>query len=46
MEEAIAEERRVLSWLAEIGQRIDTSMLTPNQLRGWIQDLVVTDRAR
>lgn len=44
--EAIAEERRVLSWLAEIGQRIDTSMLTPNQLRGWIQDLVVTDRAR
>jgi UPF0042 nucleotide-binding protein len=44
--EAIAEERRVLSWLAEIGQRIDTSMLTPNQLRGWIQDLVVTDRAQ
>jgi UPF0042 nucleotide-binding protein len=46
VEEAIAEERRVLSWLAEIGQRIDTSMLTPNQLRGWIQDLVVTDRAK
>jgi UPF0042 nucleotide-binding protein len=44
--EAIAEERRVLSWLAEIGQRIDTSMLTPSQLRGWIQDLVVTDRAQ
>ncbi len=44
--EAIAEERRVLSWLAEIGQRIDTSGLTPNQLRGWIQDLVVTDRLR
>lgn len=44
--EAIAEERRVLSWLAEIGQRIDTGMLTPNQLRGWIQDLVVTDRAQ
>jgi UPF0042 nucleotide-binding protein len=44
--EAIAEERRVLSWLAGIGQRIDTSMLTPNQLRGWIQDLVVTDRAQ
>ena len=42
--EAIAEERRVLSWLAEIGQRIDTSHLTPNQLRGWIRDLVVTDR--
>jgi RNase adapter protein RapZ len=44
--EAIAEERRVLSWLAEIGQRIDTSMLTASQLRGWIQDLVVTDRAQ
>jgi UPF0042 nucleotide-binding protein len=44
--EAIAEERRLLSWLAEIGQRIDTGSLTPNQLRGWIQDLVVTDRAK
>jgi RNase adapter protein RapZ len=41
--EAIAEERRVLSWPAEMGQRIDTSHLTPNQLRGWIRDLVVTD---
>lgn len=44
--EAIAEERRVLSQLAEIGQRVDTSALSPNQLRGWIQDLVVTDRSR
>ena len=44
--EAIAEERRVLSWLAEIGQRIDTSHLTPNQLCGWIRDLVVTDQNR
>jgi len=44
--EAIAEERGVLAWLAEIGQRIDTSNLTPSQLRGWIQDLVVTDRSR
>jgi UPF0042 nucleotide-binding protein len=44
--EAIAEERRLLAWLAEIGQRIDTSSLTPNQLRGWVQDLVVTDRTR
>ena len=46
IEEAIAEERRLLAWLAEIGQRVDTSVLTPPQLRGWIQDLVVTDRAR
>jgi len=44
--EAIAEERRVLAWLAEIGQRIDTSALLPSQLRGWVQDLVVTDRQR
>jgi UPF0042 nucleotide-binding protein len=44
--EAIAEERRVLAWLAEIGHRIDTSALLPSQLRGWVQDLVVTDRQR
>ncbi|HXZ49150.1 MAG TPA: RNase adapter RapZ [Usitatibacter sp.] len=44
--EAIAEERRLLAWLAEMGQRIDTSALVPSQLRGWIQDLVVTDRSR
>ena len=46
LREAIAEERRVLAWLSEIGQRIDTSMLTPGQLRQWIQDLVVADGAR
>ena len=46
IEEAIAEERRLLAFLAEMGQRVDTSVLTPPQLRGWIQDLVVTDRAR
>ena len=44
--DAIAEERRLLAWLAEIGQRIDTSALLPAQLRGWVQDLVVTDRER
>ena len=44
--EAIAEERALLSPLAEIAQRIDTSSLTPVQLRSWIQDLVVADRAR
>ena len=44
--DAIAEERRVLAWLSEIGQRIDTSALTPGQLRGWIQDLVVADRGK
>jgi UPF0042 nucleotide-binding protein len=44
--EAIAEERGVLAWLAQIGQRIDTSALTPAQLRQWIQDLVVADRTQ
>jgi UPF0042 nucleotide-binding protein len=44
--DAIAEERQVLVWLAEIGHRIDTSALTAAQLRGWVQDLVVTDRSR
>jgi RNase adapter protein RapZ len=44
--EAIAEERALLSPLAEIAQRIDTSNLTPAQLRSWIQDLLVADRAR
>jgi UPF0042 nucleotide-binding protein len=46
LEEAIAEERALLAGLAEIGQRIDTSVLTPAQLRGWIQDMVVRHRAR
>src|SRR5262249_36643901 len=46
LEQAIAEDRRLLSWVAEIGQRIDTSRLTPQQLRSWIQDVVVTDRTR
>jgi RNase adapter protein RapZ len=44
--EAIAEERDVLAWLAGIGQRIDTSVLTPQQLRGWVMDLVVADQSR
>jgi UPF0042 nucleotide-binding protein len=44
--DAIAEERGLLAWLAEIGHRIDTSALTAAQLRGWVQDLVVTDHAK
>ena len=46
LSEAIAEERRLLAWLAEIGQRIDTSGLTPGQLRGWMQDLVAVERGK
>ena len=44
--EAIAEERALLSPLLGIAQRIDTTNLTPVQLRSWIQDLLVADRAR
>ncbi len=42
--ETIAEERRLLANLSEMGQHVDTSVLTPAQLRGWIQDLLVADR--
>ena len=44
--EAISEERHLLAFLAEMGQRVDTSVLTPPRLRGWIQDLVAMDHAR
>ena len=44
--EAIAEERALLSPLMGIAQRIDTTNLTPVQLRSWIQDLLVADRGR
>ena len=43
---AIDEERRVLRPLSEIAQRVDTSVLTASQLRGWIQDLLVAERTR
>jgi UPF0042 nucleotide-binding protein len=46
IEQSIAEERRHLAWLAEIGQRVDTSGLTPPQLRAWIRDVVATDPSR
>jgi UPF0042 nucleotide-binding protein len=46
LEEAITQERRLLSDVAEMGDRIDTSTLTPVQLRRWIQDLAIIDRTR
>ena len=46
LKSAIAEERRMLSGLAQIAQRVDTSVLAPSQLRGWVQDLLVADRSR
>ena len=41
--ESIAEERRRLEYLAELGQHIDTSDLTPRALRDWIRQFIVAD---
>ncbi len=46
IEESIAEERLLLAPIAELGHRVDTSNLTPVQLRGWIHDLLVVDPTR
>ena len=46
IEQSIAQERRLLAWLAEFGQRVDTSSLTPPQLRTWIRDIVSVDPMR
>lgn len=40
LSESIAEERRRLAGLAELGHRIDTSGLAPNALREWIRQFV------
>lgn len=44
--ECIAEERRLLSAVAELGARIDTSYLSPNSLRQTIRQFVEVDRSR
>jgi UPF0042 nucleotide-binding protein len=41
--ESIAEERRRLERVAELGHRIDTSDLKPNALRNWIRQLISAD---
>jgi RNase adapter protein RapZ len=46
LKQAIVAERAMLAAVAEMGQRVDTSALTPVQLRGWIHDLLVADRTR
>jgi len=46
LEEALAIERGLLAPIAEMGHRVDTSSLTPVQLRGWIRDLLVTDASQ
>jgi UPF0042 nucleotide-binding protein len=40
LDEAIAEERKLLAEVAALGHRIDTSSLQPKALRNWIRDLL------
>ncbi len=42
----IAEERRLLADIAELGHRMDTSGVNANVLRGWIKDWLELDRSR
>ena len=44
--DCIAEERRLLADVAELGHRMDTSGVNPNALRGWIKDWLHIDRTR
>jgi UPF0042 nucleotide-binding protein len=44
LEDCIAQERELLDPLRSQGQVIDTSGLTPGQLRAWVRDLVQADR--
>ena len=43
LEECLTRERDLLSPIAEVGHRIDTSELHPNALRTWIRDLLDVD---
>jgi UPF0042 nucleotide-binding protein len=38
--ESLATEREILAPVSEIGHRVDTSELSPNQLRDWIRSLL------
>jgi UPF0042 nucleotide-binding protein len=40
LEECLARERELLSGVAELGRRIDTSGMLPNTLRKWIKELL------
>jgi RNase adapter protein RapZ len=46
LQEAIAAERELLTQIAELGHRIDTSDMHPNTLRSWIKDLLSADPDR
>ena len=43
--ECIAQERELLQEVGELGHHIDTSDLSPNQLRQWVKDVVQIDRS-
>lgn len=43
LDECLAAEREMLSPIAEIGHRIDTSNLHPNALRNWMRELLGVD---
>jgi RNase adapter protein RapZ len=45
LEEAIRQERDLLSDIAELGHRIDTSELQANTLRAWVKDFVQIEAA-
>ena len=42
----IAEERRILSEIADLAHRMDTSDVSPNTLRAWIKDWLRIDQSR
>ena len=46
LQEAIQLERETLADIAPLGNRIDTSDLSPSALRLWIKDLIGQDRSR
>ena len=43
LSEAIHRERDMLVHIAELGQRLDTSHVLPNTLRGWVRDMIQAD---
>lgn len=46
LSECIDMERDILARISEIGHRVDTSDLSPNNLRGWVKDFLSLDRSR
>jgi UPF0042 nucleotide-binding protein len=44
--ECVAEERRLLSGVADLAHRMDTSDVSPNTLRAWIKDWLRIDQSR